>query len=95
LVQSRPHGRYTAYVTAGSRGVCGIPEEGGVKRKLIAAIGIAGMMFSIAACGDSDKSGGSDKGADAKELTVWLTVDAQNNLYGADFLMNVRKFVKK
>lgn len=22
---------------------------------------------------------GSDKGADAKELTVWLTVDAQNN----------------
>ncbi|MGX5187615.1 extracellular solute-binding protein [Streptomyces avermitilis] len=49
-----------------------------MKRKLIAAIGIAGMMVSIAACGD-DKSGGSDKGADAKELTVWLTVDAQNN----------------
>ncbi|AZS85150.1 extracellular solute-binding protein [Streptomyces griseoviridis] len=49
-----------------------------MKRKLIAAIGIAGMMVSIAACGDSDK--GSDKqGADAKELTVWLTVDAQNN----------------
>jgi len=50
-----------------------------VKRKLIAAIGIAGMMVSIAACGSDDKSGGSDKGADAKELTVWLTVDAQNN----------------
>jgi len=51
-----------------------------VKRKLIAAIGIAGMMVSIAACGDSDnKSGGSDKGTDAKQLTVWLTVDAQNN----------------
>jgi N,N'-diacetylchitobiose transport system substrate-binding protein len=50
-----------------------------VKRKLIAAIGIAGMMFSVAACGSDDKSGGSDKGADAKELTVWLTVDAQNN----------------
>ncbi|MGW7044786.1 extracellular solute-binding protein [Streptomyces avermitilis] len=49
-----------------------------MKRKLIAAIGIAGMMVSIAACGDN-KSGGSDKGADAKELTVWLTVDAQNN----------------
>jgi N,N'-diacetylchitobiose transport system substrate-binding protein len=49
-----------------------------VKRKLIAAIGIAGMMVSIAACGGSGKSG-SDKGADAKELTVWLTVDAQNN----------------
>ncbi|MGW1162324.1 extracellular solute-binding protein [Streptomyces sp. NPDC002519] len=48
-----------------------------MKRKLIAAIGIAGMMVSIAACGDggSKSSGGSD----AKELTVWLTVDAQNN----------------
>jgi N,N'-diacetylchitobiose transport system substrate-binding protein len=51
-----------------------------VKRKLIAAIGIAGMMVSIAACGDDSGSGGSGKsGADAKELTVWLTVDAQNN----------------
>ncbi|WP_055524928.1 extracellular solute-binding protein [Streptomyces graminilatus] len=52
-----------------------------MKRKLIAAIGIAGMMVSIAACGDSGSgSGSSDKtGADAKELTVWLTVDAQNN----------------
>ncbi|GAA2583148.1 sugar ABC transporter substrate-binding protein [Streptomyces roseoviolaceus] len=56
----------------------GIPEEGGVKRKLIFAIGIAGMMVSIAACGG--EGGGADKGgADAKELTVWLTVDAQNN----------------
>ncbi|MFD5271327.1 extracellular solute-binding protein [Streptomyces sp. NPDC058335] len=50
-----------------------------MKRKLIAAIGIAGMMVSIAACGDDKDSGGSDKGTDAKELTVWLTVDAQNN----------------
>ncbi|MEU8587792.1 extracellular solute-binding protein [Streptomyces sp. NPDC048664] len=49
-----------------------------MKRKLIAAIGVAGMMVSIAACGGGDKAG-SDKGADAKELTVWLTVDAQNN----------------
>jgi N,N'-diacetylchitobiose transport system substrate-binding protein len=49
-----------------------------VKRKLTAAIGIAGMMVSIAACGGSD-DGDSAKGADAKELTVWLTVDAQNN----------------
>ncbi|MFF7313208.1 extracellular solute-binding protein [Streptomyces sp. NPDC008137] len=49
-----------------------------MKRKLISAIGIAGMMVSIAACGG--EGGGSDKGgADAKELTVWLTVDAQNN----------------
>ncbi|MFE5818304.1 extracellular solute-binding protein [Streptomyces sp. NPDC056479] len=51
-----------------------------MKRKLAAAIGIAGMMASIAACGGEGDSGGSDKGgADAKELTVWLTVDAQNN----------------
>ncbi|MFB7499548.1 extracellular solute-binding protein [Streptomyces sp. NPDC056161] len=49
-----------------------------MKRKLIAAIGIAGMVFSIAACGDNKDDGGSG-GADAKELTVWLTVDAQNN----------------
>jgi N,N'-diacetylchitobiose transport system substrate-binding protein len=49
-----------------------------VKRKLISAIGIAGMVVSIAACG-GEGGGGSDKGADAKELTVWLTVDAQNN----------------
>ncbi|MEU0247513.1 extracellular solute-binding protein [Streptomyces sp. NPDC006235] len=50
-----------------------------MKRKLISAIGIAGMVVSIAACGGEGGSGGSDKGADAKELTVWLTVDAQNN----------------
>ncbi|GGZ75863.1 extracellular solute-binding protein [Streptomyces echinoruber] len=51
-----------------------------MKRKLAAAIGIAGMMVSIAACGDGDgKGGAAGGGADAKELTVWLTVDAQNN----------------
>jgi N,N'-diacetylchitobiose transport system substrate-binding protein len=50
-----------------------------VKRKLIAAIGIAGMMVSIAACGDSDSGSSDNSGADVKELTVWLTVDAQNN----------------
>ncbi|MFJ2827515.1 extracellular solute-binding protein [Streptomyces sp. NPDC087263] len=49
-----------------------------MKRKLIAAIGIAGMMVSIAACGGSGDEG-TDQGADVKELTVWLTVDAQNN----------------
>jgi len=50
-----------------------------VKRKLIVAIGIAGMMVSIAACGDSGGGSSDNTGADAKELTVWLTVDAQNN----------------
>ncbi|WP_286252479.1 extracellular solute-binding protein [Streptomyces graminofaciens] len=49
-----------------------------MKRKLTTAICVAGMMVSIAACGNGE-SGGSDTGADAKELTVWLTVDAQNN----------------
>ncbi|MFE0510257.1 extracellular solute-binding protein [Streptomyces sp. NPDC058964] len=49
-----------------------------MKRKLIAAIGIAGMVVSIAACG-SDKKDDGKAGSDAKELTVWLTVDAQNN----------------
>ncbi|NEA63644.1 extracellular solute-binding protein [Streptomyces sp. SID12488] len=53
-----------------------------MKRKLIAAIGIAGMMVSIAACGDSDSGSSDNSGADAKELTVWLTVDAQNNWPG-------------
>jgi N,N'-diacetylchitobiose transport system substrate-binding protein len=50
-----------------------------VKRKLIVAIGIAGMMVSIAACGDGGSGSSDNSGADAKELTVWLTVDAQNN----------------
>lgn len=46
-----------------------------MKRRLIAAIGAAGMMVSIVACGsDSDKASGSPD-----TLTVWLTVDAQNN----------------
>ncbi|MGW0467122.1 extracellular solute-binding protein [Streptomyces sp. NPDC003027] len=49
-----------------------------MKRKLIAAIGVAGMMISIAACGGSGK-GGDSAGGDVKEITVWLTVDAQNN----------------
>ncbi|MEU1072310.1 MULTISPECIES: extracellular solute-binding protein [unclassified Streptomyces] len=50
-----------------------------MKRKLIAAIGVAGMLVSIAACGDDDKKDDGAKGGDAKSLTVWLTVDAQKN----------------
>ncbi|OIJ67034.1 extracellular solute-binding protein [Streptomyces mangrovisoli] len=49
-----------------------------MKRKLIAAIGIAGMMVSVAACGNDSKSD-SKGSSDPKSLTVWLTVDAQNN----------------
>ncbi|MGW0900060.1 extracellular solute-binding protein, partial [Streptomyces goshikiensis] len=50
-----------------------------MKRKLIAAVGVAGMVIGLAACGDSDGKGGDGKASGAKELTVWLTVDAQNN----------------
>ncbi|MEU5308657.1 extracellular solute-binding protein [Streptomyces sp. NPDC021562] len=50
-----------------------------MKRKLIAAMGIAGMVFSVAACGSDNKGDDKSQGSDAKELTVWLTVDAQNN----------------
>ena len=52
----------------------GIPEEGGVKRKLTIAVCIAGMMVSVAACGGGE-SKSSDTGSDTKELTVWLTVE--------------------
>ncbi|MEV6686139.1 extracellular solute-binding protein [Streptomyces sp. NPDC051130] len=52
-----------------------------MKRKLIVAVGVAGMVIGLAACGGSDSKGGdtADKASGAKELTVWLTVDAQNN----------------
>ncbi|MEV0093482.1 extracellular solute-binding protein [Streptomyces sp. NPDC050738] len=46
-----------------------------MKRKLIAAIGVAGMLVSIAACGsDSDKDSSKKAGADSfkgQTLTVW------------------------
>ncbi|MEV3855115.1 extracellular solute-binding protein [Streptomyces sp. NPDC050095] len=46
-----------------------------MKRKLIAAIGVAGMLVSIAACGsDDDKDSGGKAGADGykgQTLTVW------------------------
>ncbi|MEV5612243.1 extracellular solute-binding protein [Streptomyces sp. NPDC052225] len=45
-----------------------------MKRKLIAAIGVAGMLVSIAACGSDDKDSGSKAGPDSfkgETLTVW------------------------
>ncbi|MFC5958260.1 extracellular solute-binding protein [Streptomyces pratens] len=45
-----------------------------MKRKLIAAIGVAGMLFSVAACGGDDGDG-KNTGADGYEgqtLTVWV-----------------------
>ncbi|MEV6110332.1 extracellular solute-binding protein [Streptomyces sp. NPDC051940] len=53
-----------------------------MKRKIIAAIGAAGLVIGLAACGSDDGGDGSDKAKAEKapkELTVWLTVDAQNN----------------
>ncbi|MCB5169187.1 extracellular solute-binding protein [Streptomyces bambusae] len=53
-----------------------------MKRKLIAAVGVAGMVIGLAACGGSEDGGkkdGENKASGAKEITVWLTVDAQNN----------------
>ncbi|MBQ0828275.1 sugar ABC transporter substrate-binding protein [Streptomyces tagetis] len=51
-----------------------------MKRKLIAAIGIAGMMASIAACGGSDDNASGQDPKDRKgDLTVWLMVDAQSS----------------
>ncbi|MEU8879004.1 extracellular solute-binding protein [Streptomyces hydrogenans] len=44
-----------------------------MKRKLIAAIGVAGMMVSIAACGGSDSGDKKDKAEGGnKSLTVWV-----------------------
>jgi N,N'-diacetylchitobiose transport system substrate-binding protein len=56
-----------------------------VKRRLIAAIGVATMIVGVAACGSDSKD--DSKGSDTKDkaaptassITVWLTVDAQNN----------------
>ncbi|MFE3324791.1 extracellular solute-binding protein [Streptomyces sp. NPDC059176] len=49
-----------------------------MKRKLIVAVGVAGMMVGLAACGGGSDDGGG-AASPAKELTVWLTVDAQKN----------------
>ncbi|MGW6737696.1 extracellular solute-binding protein [Streptomyces sp. NPDC055013] len=46
-----------------------------MKRKLISAIGVAGMMISLAACGGDNGDGGDKAGADGyagETLTVWV-----------------------
>ncbi|EGX61420.1 sugar transporter sugar binding protein [Streptomyces zinciresistens K42] len=46
-----------------------------MKRKLISAIGVAGMMISLAACGGDNGDGGGKAGADGyagQTLTVWV-----------------------
>ncbi|WP_151479121.1 extracellular solute-binding protein [Streptomyces albicerus] len=45
-----------------------------MKRKLIAAVGVAGMLMSVAACGGDDGDSGEKAGADGfkgETLTVW------------------------
>ncbi|WP_282084448.1 N,N'-diacetylchitobiose ABC transporter substrate-binding protein DasA [Streptomyces tendae] len=58
-----------------------------MKRKLIAAIGIAGMMVSIAACGgdsgDDDKKAGAD-GYAGETLTVWVMDGSSPDDWQAD-----------
>ncbi|MBM7441246.1 sugar ABC transporter substrate-binding protein [Streptomyces sp. HB132] len=50
-----------------------------MKRKLIAAVGVAAMMTGIAACGgDSDDNASKDPKDRTESLTVWLMVDAQS-----------------
>ncbi|MGW8890103.1 sugar ABC transporter substrate-binding protein [Streptomyces sp. NPDC055749] len=50
-----------------------------MKRKLIAAVGVAAMMSGIAACGGGSGDNASKDPKDrTEELTVWLMVDAQS-----------------
>lgn len=49
-----------------------------MKRKLIAAVGAATMMVSIAACGGSDSDAAQAPKDRKGELTVWLMTDAQS-----------------
>ncbi|WP_328902244.1 MULTISPECIES: sugar ABC transporter substrate-binding protein [unclassified Streptomyces] len=49
-----------------------------MKRKLIAAIGVAGMLVSIAACGSDDKTSSKDPKDRKEDLTVWLMGEAQS-----------------
>ncbi|WP_280695335.1 extracellular solute-binding protein [Kitasatospora sp. GP82] len=49
-----------------------------MKRQLIAAVGVAAMAVGLAACGSDAKTDGGNSAAPTS-LTVWLTVDAQQN----------------
>lgn len=59
-----------------------------MKRKLIAAIGVAGMLFSVAACGGDDGGGKEKKaGADGyagQTLTVWVMDGSSPDDWQAD-----------
>lgn len=58
-----------------------------MKRKLIAAIGIAGMMVSVAACGGDSGDDGKKAGADGyagETLTVWVMDGSSPDDWQAD-----------
>lgn len=58
-----------------------------MKRKLIAAIGVAGMMVSIAACGGDSDGGDKKAGADGyagETLTVWVMDGSSPDDWQAD-----------
>ncbi|MEU5398429.1 extracellular solute-binding protein [Streptomyces sp. NPDC005963] len=68
-----------------------------MKRKLIAAIGVAGMMVGLVACGSDDK--GSDKGSESKgpdsykgqTLTVWAMDGSTPDQWQADLTAEFEK----
>ncbi|MFD7893420.1 sugar ABC transporter substrate-binding protein [Streptomyces sp. MnatMP-M17] len=49
-----------------------------MKRKLIATVGVAGMMVGMAACGSDDSTASKDPKDRKETLTVWLMSDAQS-----------------
>ncbi|GAA3496590.1 N,N'-diacetylchitobiose ABC transporter substrate-binding protein DasA [Streptomyces prasinosporus] len=67
-----------------------------MKRKLIAAIGVAGMLFSVAACGGDD-GGGEKAGADGyagQTLTVWVMDGSSPDQWQKDLAAEFEKKTK-
>ncbi|GAA4943564.1 hypothetical protein GCM10023238_06850 [Streptomyces heliomycini] len=68
-----------------------------MKRKLIAAIGVAGMLFSVAACGGDDGDGGKKAGADGyagETLTVWVMDGSSPDQWQKDLAAEFEKKTK-
>ncbi|WP_217167592.1 extracellular solute-binding protein [Streptomyces sp. AC512_CC834] len=68
-----------------------------MKRKLIAAIGIAGMMVSIAACGGDSDDDGKKAGADGyagETLTVWVMDGSSPDQWQKDVAAEFEKKTK-
>lgn len=68
-----------------------------MKRKLIAAIGVAGMLFSVAACGGDDGDGGKKAGVDGyagQTLTVWVMDGSSPDQWQKDLTAEFEKKTK-